>query len=163
MTNIVDYIGRLHTVVLHLPIGIFVLGFILQYLTPKKFTVHEQLLSVVFITGWITAVISWILGWMHYLSGDYGANAIAWHKWSALFFVMVSGALMIYYLRRKKQVWVKTFYHALFVLTMISMTMAGHFGGELTHGEGFLTSESHDSRSNDFSKKCTKRKTIELQ
>jgi hypothetical protein len=36
---------------------------------------------------------------------------------------------------------------------MISMTMAGHFGGELTHGEGFLTSESHDSRSNDFSGK----------
>jgi len=153
MTNIVDYIGRLHTVVLHLPIGIFVLGFILQYLTPKKFTVHEQLLSVVFITGWITAVISWMLGWMLSLSGDYGANAIAWHKWSALFFVMVSGVLMIYYLRRKKQVWMKTLYHALFSLTMISMTMAGHFGGELTHGEGFLTSESNYSRSNDFSGK----------
>lgn len=153
MTNIVDYIGRFHTIVLHLPIGIFVLAFILQYLTPKKFTIHEQLLSVVFIMGWITAVISWILGWMLSLSGDYGANTIAWHKWTALFFVIVSGALMIYYLRRKMQFWTKTFYHLLFGLTIISMIAAGHFGGELTHGEGFLTSEVNDNGTTDFSGK----------
>jgi hypothetical protein len=157
MTNIVDYIGRLHTIVLHLPIGIFVLAFILQYLTPKKFTIHEQLLSVVFIMGWITAVLSWVLGWMLSLSGDYGPNAIALHKWSALFFVIVSGALMFYYLRRKTQFWMKALYHVLFGLTMLSMVMAGHFGGELTHGEGFLTTEVNDRSTTDFSGKNAQR------
>lgn len=146
MTGVTDYLGRFHTVVLHLPLGIYCLAFMLQYIKPGIRKSDDRLLHLVFMMGSITALLSWILGWMLSLSGDYAPNAIDRHKWTALVFVIFSLLLLTSHLYAKRNNRFQYLYHIVFFCTLFTMSVAGHLGGSITHGEGFLTLEDGRGR-----------------
>lgn len=141
MTNLLDYLGRLHPLVLHLPIGIYVLAFVLQYLKPKRIQIDQRILSILLNAGLIAACLTWLFGWLLSRSGDYGENIIFWHQWTSLAFVLSAFMVSLMHSIKAKYSWASQLYHTSFFLSLFLITISGHFGGEITHGEDFLLGE----------------------
>lgn len=132
--DILNLIGRFHPLVLHLPIGALVIGFILELLSRKE--KHQPLraaLPVVLLFGAVSAVIAAVLGYLLSLEGGYDDQLLALHQWSGIGLALLSVALYFAAQKRAK------LYFPLFLLTMVLLTIAGHFGGSLTHGSDYLT------------------------
>jgi uncharacterized membrane protein/mono/diheme cytochrome c family protein len=138
------FLGRMHPLLLHVPIGIYVLLFLLQYVF-RRTSERDGLLSVSLLTGFITSSLTAGLGWTLALEGDHAGDTVEWHRWTGIAFAACSGLLWFIHGR----VWAGRLspkvYHACFAFTMLLMTAAGHFGGELTHGKGYLFGEDSSS------------------
>ena len=124
-----DFIGRLHPLILHLPIGFLAIAFMMQL--AKK----EALKPAIGFTlkwGMIAAIISSASGYFLSQEGGYDENLLFWHKWLGIATAVLSA--VIYYLFKTSA---KAFF-PFFVATIIVLLWAGHYGGSLTHGSGFL-------------------------
>jgi len=78
------------------------------------------------------------------LSGGYEENLLDWHRYTAIAMCVVSIGLLAYK-KYKKEEYPTPYYHAGFHLMMLALLLAGHFGGEMTHGEGYLFSAATDT------------------
>jgi uncharacterized membrane protein len=128
-------LGPFHPLLVHLPIGFLLLGIIFQWLASiKKYEALLPAVRISYLLGAIAAVLSCISGWVLSSGGEYDAATLAWHRWSAIALTLLSAA--VYLLAAKvNNIWQRVMASVLLVL----MIVAGHFGGTLTHGEGFLT------------------------
>lgn len=129
------FLGHLHPVLVHLPIGSLVLLGVLELLTTfQRFKDAAQSKRV--ILGFATAgsVAAATCGWLLSQSGGYDTELLYWHRLAGL---GVAGACTVTLLlcRPNRQ---RAFRVAL-LATLTFLVLAGHFGGEMTHGRGFLT------------------------
>lgn len=123
--------GRLHLLLLHLPIGFLLLASLLAArLHWKKSTDHRSALDFTVLCGAVVAWMSAGCGWLLAREGDYEPSLLAWHRWLGVGAAAL--AVMTWLLRRSQ--W---YYTAIF-MTAAVVGIAGHFGGSLTHGEGYL-------------------------
>ncbi|WP_235297070.1 c-type cytochrome domain-containing protein [Portibacter marinus] len=130
----VDFLGRMHILILHLPIGILLMVVILEWVhLIKEIKVPDSVFKVIYFVGAISAIFACITG--NILAGgyDYTSAETNDHFWAGIvtallasvtFLMSVSGLANF----RK--------YASLVVAASIMVT--GHLGGSLTHGEGFL-------------------------
>jgi uncharacterized membrane protein/mono/diheme cytochrome c family protein len=131
-----DIIGRFHPLLVHLPIGILLLGCFFQLLTIKeKFAFLQPSVPVMFFWGMLGAVFSCISGYMLSLSGDYEEQLVGRHQWLGISTAIVSFVLWLLY---KFSIAVKTA-RIISVLIIALITVTGHLGGSLTHGSTYLT------------------------
>jgi len=140
---IIDFLGHLHPVFVHLPIGFLALAYVIQYLF-KSNTEKSRLIDFVLVAGILSSLLAALLGWMLSLSGGYEENLLDWHRYTAIAVCVVSIALLAYK-KYKKEEYKTPYYHAGFHLMMLALLLAGHFGGEMTHGEGYLFSAATDT------------------
>lgn len=137
MINVSDelgLIGRLHPVLLHLPIGFLVfLGVIEAVAYSPRFagvaTARRLLLPLTVIATAVSAMCGWILSW----SGEYDSDALAWHKWSGTALVVMVAALPA--LVRWGAMGV---YRAWLGLTLTLLLVTGHYGNALVRGADYL-------------------------
>jgi hypothetical protein len=136
MTMLLTYLGRLHVVVLHLPIGFLVLAFLMELANRRSLTSVNFQPAIRFSLFWgmTSAALAAGLGYLLSLDGDYDAELLRWHQWSG--FGTAGLAALLYY-AAKSEVLTKV-YFPLFLLTMSTLAVAGHFGGSLTHGSDYL-------------------------
>lgn len=136
LLTIQEFIGRFHPVLVHLPIGILVLAFILQCIERfgKKKNFHESI-TIALLAGMIGAILSCVTGFLLSQSGDYDADAVNWHQWMGIITAVFSIVLYYGYRKRDKDTWQWPGMIFLFILIVIT----GHLGGNLTHGSGYLT------------------------
>ena len=73
------------------------------------------------------AVCGWLLG----REGGYEADLLERHRWSGIACTGLTAALLL--LRRRPLP-----YAATFTACLLTLGVAGHLGGTLTHGEGYL-------------------------
>ena len=131
------FIGRLHPLVLHLPIGIFVFVFMMEsYARLKKSEDFRGAISLGLLSASLFASISCFTGWLLSSSGDYSGDLIWYHKWGAIVFTLL--AWMLYFLQKRT---VSKSYFYLLCLAIIGLTYVGHQGASLTHGPDFLWAE----------------------
>jgi len=135
---IINFLGHLHPVFVHLPIGFLVIAYLIQYLF-KSNTGKSALIDFVLAAGILSSILAAFFGWMLSLSGGYEENLLDWHRYTAIAVCIVSIALLAYK-KIKKEEYRTPIYHAGFNLMMLALVLAGHFGGEMTHGEGYLFS-----------------------
>ena len=140
---IINFLGHLHPVFVHLPIGFLALAYVIQYLF-KSNAEKSRLIDFVLIAGIVSSLLAAFFGWMLSLSGGYEENLLDWHRYTAIAVCVVSIALLAYK-RYKKDEYRTLYYHAGFHLMMLALLLAGHFGGEMTHGEGYLFSAATDT------------------
>jgi uncharacterized membrane protein len=99
--NISEVIGRLHPVLVHLPIGILLLAGLFQLLAFKpKYTGLHVATSIALFWGMISAILSCISGYLLSLSGDYDEELVDTHKWFAIATASIS--LIAYLFNRWK-------------------------------------------------------------
>ncbi|MEX2511347.1 MAG: DUF1549 domain-containing protein [Cyclobacteriaceae bacterium] len=135
--------GRLHPLAVHFPVGLLVFAALLELLTIKNF--HGKLrpgITLLVLAGVVGALVSVVFGLMLANIEEYGGSTLDVHQWAGIA-TAGFGAFVVYFLyqvvmnqRRGK---IKAFRISLF-LTAFGVSIAGHFGASLTHGEDFLTS-----------------------
>ena len=131
--------GRMHTLLLHFPIVILILGVILGLrrfsVTYNSNTIFENLVDSFLLLGAILAGVTVIMGLFLSREGGYSGDALLWHKWMGAGIFLLSSVM--YWLRNK--VWYKkTLAWCLGSGMVIIIIITGHFGGILTHGENFI-------------------------
>lgn len=133
--DLVQFLGRFHVLLLHLPIGIlFMAAFIEIYWVIKK-QPRNPLFKAVWLWGAFSAAGAAFLGYLLSLGGGYSEEAIATHRNWAIS-VIVCSFFCWFYLGRiadqGKQI------VGLSVLQLFLLFSTGHYGANMTHGETFL-------------------------
>ena len=150
--DLTQLIGNFHPVLVHLPIGFLLLAVVLQLLARnEKYASLQNAISIAFLLGTISALLSCITGWTLASGGDYDETTLFWHRWLGLAVAFISSVGYIF----SKNSLNKTKTVIAIILSLL-IFITGHLGGTLTHGEGFLTK---GFQSNTDSAKST-RKTI---
>jgi uncharacterized membrane protein len=148
MPDIMNFIGRFHPVLLHLPIGVFVLivfqeiGAILRRRNPAA-EANTSLFPLFF--GAASSVLAVIAGFLLFQSGEYVGNEIAErHLWSGLIFSVL--AIVTFLLKAWSVALVSgaKFYRFMLFVSVGLMGFASHDGASLTHGESYLTDYAPD-------------------
>jgi uncharacterized membrane protein len=130
-----EFIGHLHPVIVHLPIGILLLG-VLMMVYEYYSKVDLQLpISFAFLVGSISAVMACIAGWILSNSGEYDTLLVQKHQWTGISTAAIG--LLAYLLKQYRKL--------LAILLTLLIIITGHFGGTLTHGENYLFNSNENS------------------
>jgi len=130
------FIGRFHPLIVHLPIGILFLAFLLNLIFLKK-TDHPVYKSIgtIILIGAIFAIPAAIAGLLLAESGGYSEDELSLHQYFGLALIIFSFG--VWWLRRKTQ---NVNLQLTMLITLIVLLMiTGHLGGNLTHGSTYLT------------------------
>lgn len=134
--SIPEFIGRFHPLLVHLPIGILLLALLLQFLSRKeKFALSHGAMKVMWLLGMFSAVLSCLTGYLLSLGGEYEGNTVNLHMWMGIGVALVSMLVCAKVFAGKFDIVYKSGAIALLLL----ITITGHLGGSLTHGDDFLT------------------------
>lgn len=135
-----ELLGRLHPIILHLPIGFLILAWLMECLSQRaKYATLRPAVGFALQVGmWAaigTAISGYILSW----EGGYEENLLLWHQYLGMGTAI--GSVVLYILNRKKEGRpnLEKGYFPLFTALMILLLATGHYGGSLTHGSDFLT------------------------
>lgn len=139
------FFGRLHPLVVHLPIGFLVLAFIFNVSAYfKKLPNLQVAVPFTLLLGAISASFACIFGWLLSETGDYGAKTLENHKYSGLAIAAIS--FLLYYLTtshfQKRLLIPGKIYSGLMLGLMGLLSYTGHQGSNLTHGSEYLSIET---------------------
>jgi hypothetical protein len=126
--------GRMHPLMLHLPIGMFVM-FLVLFLLRKSFeaTDFEKVLNVVLLLTGFFAFITAISGSLLSHEPDaYNVNELAFHRNTGFGFAF--GVYLLSIINGEYP----TFSRVLVGINALLLIVAGHKGAEITHGKDFL-------------------------
>jgi uncharacterized membrane protein len=134
--NLGQFLGRFHPLMVHLPVAILVLVPLMELLGRKTTLAHLRLaagslLSLAALVSYFTALDGWLLAW----SGGYRGRDVTFHMWIGVAFAAACGLAA----RARCADAPKAAYPALLSLAFVLMVIAGHFGGSISHGDGYLT------------------------
>lgn len=134
--NLLQFFGRLHPLLVHLPIGIILLTVMLHVFVRKpKYTAFKDLLPFLWFAGFITSVMACLTGFTLKQGGGYDEEAVTIHQYLGIGLAVATGLVFVIHSRRFLQRFLLPF--VLFVAVLLFGT--GHYGGNLTHGEEYLT------------------------
>src|ERR1700754_1369271 len=131
----IRFIGHFHPVIVHLPIGILILGIVLQWVARKDAAPFHRAISISFLLGMISALMACLSGFMLSISDDYDENLVGWHLWMGIAVAFTSALLYLWHVTKKYVRWQLP----MGVLLCVLIIITGHLGGSLTHGSGYLT------------------------
>lgn len=138
-----EFLGRLHPLVVHFPIGVLITAFFLELFTlgDKRPELRPGIRWLIYI-GAGTSLISAVVGLMLAYGGNYPSTELDVHLWAGLATVVLSltAAWLLYRAESsglKKDMMI---YRGTFTTAILVLTVAGHFGASLTHGSDYLTS-----------------------
>ena len=134
--EIFEFLGSLHPLVVHLPIGFIILTLLVNILIKTKNNSVKRIITIgwffTFISGGIAALFGWFLSDNNY----YLESQINIHKWSGIAFVVIT--FLIWILRALNFNLTKSFNRISNLTILILILITGHYGGEMTHGKGYL-------------------------
>ena len=136
-------IGHLHPLFVHLPIGIILLTFLLEvysrFIAKKSF---DEVIEFTLLVAGVTALLSLGTGWLLSEESGYDEDALFLHRWMAVAFTITT--LLLYLVKRSKRNGVNKTYIPLFLVVLGLISLTGHFGGNMTHGEDYLFVEEKE-------------------
>ncbi|HMK17207.1 MAG TPA: c-type cytochrome domain-containing protein, partial [Chitinophagaceae bacterium] len=129
-------VGRMHPLLLHLPIGLLVISFILwigkRNVEPASFQkIFILVLQVTAFTAGLTALMGFFLS----REGGYDENILLKHKVLGITTAILSYTLLLIYRSFPEK---KFVFGTTITVSLAAMIIGSHFGSNLTHGEGFV-------------------------
>jgi uncharacterized membrane protein len=133
------FVGRFHSLLVHLPIGIFILAYLFEVLLQLGFRSlipSRKIIIVTYIVGLLAGIVAAVTGWLLSFSDDYSLEALNDHKLLGITTLVVMALVIIYQAkapahRNKLKLLAST-------IAIIFTGLTGHFGGNLTHGPTYL-------------------------
>ena len=131
----VDFFGKFHPLIVHLPIGIMFLNIVFVFLARrgKYADAIKNILPLTLLLGMASAILACATGWFLSRKGGYDDAILFKHQWLGISLAVLS--VIIYVSKNKENKWLWLVMTGLLMLT-------GHFGGTLTHGENYLSFDS---------------------
>ncbi|MGY6650067.1 DUF2231 domain-containing protein [Wenyingzhuangia sp. IMCC45574] len=133
--DIISFLGRLHPLIVHLPIGFLLIAFLIDlFFKGKKRKSLKSGVLFILVLGFLSSVGASVLGWLLSWEGGYESDVLQLHK---IFGIITAVFALVALWSRffdKDKVYATS---ALVIITLISLT--GHYGGVLTHGATYLT------------------------
>ena len=129
-----EFLGHLHPLIVHLPIGILLFAFLMMLFQKFSKVDMESAISLALLLGAISAIAACVPGYILAQSGDYDADLVFNHQWAGIATALLS--LLAYFSKQFRWIFASA--------TIIALVFAGHFGGVLTHGDNFLFPIKHE-------------------
>ena len=128
--------------VVHFPLGLILFAAILELFTIGRFNSKLRPgIKICLITGVIASVISAAFGWLLAADEEYTGNTFTVHQWSGIA-TAISGSLvllLLFRLKKHQQSSTVGIYRTMLFVTAAGISITGHFGASLTHGDEYLT------------------------
>ncbi len=144
---ITDFFGRLHPLLVHLPIGILFIAGIFEFLSYfVRYKKLRQAVQPALFWGALFSIMAALSGYFLSQEGGYDDSLLSLHRNTGIATAII--ATLLYFLRKSavtyfqdkgKRKLVRIF---LFIPLIGVLSLAGHLGGSLTHGEDYLFSFS---------------------
>jgi hypothetical protein len=127
--------GRMHPLVLHLPIGILIFLVVLMFFQKQiDSSVTNQIIHIGLLLTSLSASISALFGFFLSLQSDYGYDVLMRHKVSGVILSFLCYAVLLWNKGGLK----RSVFLGLGIVSFLTLIIAGHTGSVLTHGENFL-------------------------
>ena len=140
-------VGRMHPLLLHLPIGLLILSALLVTFRKgfKKKSFHNFLNFVLYFSA-LTSALTAIMGLLLSREGGYDETQLNLHLATGVCVSLLSGWLLWLSLYALKK---KIVFNISLAISTIVLLASGHLGSVLTHGENFvlqpLSQETNDA------------------
>jgi uncharacterized membrane protein/mono/diheme cytochrome c family protein len=132
-------VGRLHPLILHFPIVVLIMAMILEFFRFKERFQTEKLYheftTYLWLCGALFAALTAVMGLFLSKEPGYEGGTLQWHKWFGVTVVFVSTGI---YWCRNAQWYSPKIARSGAVITILCLTIAGHFGADITHGDNYL-------------------------
>lgn len=130
---ILSFLGRLHPLIVHLPIGFLLLAAVFYFFGNKeKHAFLQKALPITLFLSAISSVAAALFGWFLANEGSYDDQTLFLHRWMGIGVAVLATTAWILTIQSKKiPVW-------LIGAMVILLTVTGHLGGALTHGADYL-------------------------
>lgn len=129
-------IGRMHPLLLHLPIGLFIISFILwlgrRSIEQQSF---EKIFILVLTVTAFTAALTALMGFFLSREGGYDEAVLSKHKILGVITAALAYILLLIYQNGPQK---KILFASSMIVSLLVMIIGSHFGSTLTHGEGFV-------------------------
>ncbi|MGJ8693720.1 MAG: c-type cytochrome domain-containing protein [Thalassotalea sp.] len=143
--DLIQFFGRFHVLVLHLPIGILMLSALLELHTLYKKSVHNPLINWIWFWGGISATGACVLGWMLSQGEGYTAEAVFIHRSFGISVAVTAFICWLYFKQVKSSNKINRVLGASFAsIQLLLLFSTGHYGANMTHGETYLVDKAPD-------------------
>ena len=131
LIELLDFLGSLHPLIVHLPIGIVLLTIAIDVFMRNKNNSVQRVITMGWFFSFFSGLLAAIFGWFLGDNGYYLESQINIHKWSGICFIL-------WLLRYTNFRFSKSFNRSVNLTSIILLMITGHFGGEMTHGQNYL-------------------------
>ena len=136
------FLAPFHAVVLHYPIGFLTLAFLLEIYRYKRPSIELQKVTTgVIVLSLLSGFLAASLGILRASGGGYESKALDLHRWFGLaipFLTLITLGLQMRANRTPGPSTALIGYRASLTATLVVLVVAGHYGGNLTHGSKYL-------------------------
>ncbi|MBX2923249.1 MAG: DUF1549 domain-containing protein [Chitinophagaceae bacterium] len=129
------FLGRLHPMIVHFPIGLLCVALIMELIAWKRKKSFYPAIQTMVVIGAVSALLSVVFGLLLSKTEEYGGDLLTLHQWTGIATMIFAGITAYAYYKKSRQL-----QKFLLTATVIGVTVAGHYGASLTHGEDYLTS-----------------------
>jgi len=137
-----QFFGRLHPMIVHFPIALLIFAAILELVTIRKYNSRFRPgIQALVLIGAVSAVIAALFGWLLANSDGVQGELLDLHQQVGIATAFLSLFVLFFLYEAGKNPLpnqVKLFRTSLFI-ACLGVSVTGHFGASLTHGEEFLT------------------------
>lgn len=137
------FFGRLHPLMVHFAVALLVVAGLMELTTLRRYQSKLRPgINLLVYAGASGALLSVLFGWLLADLESYGGETLAWHRWSGVATAVLGllAAGLLWAMRKKRLPSMIRLYRATLFLAAGGVSMAGHFGASITHGEDYLTS-----------------------
>ena len=134
LTPWTTFYGELHPVILHLPIGIFILVFIMEIVGLLSFGKWKPQTQFPLFLGVVGAVLAVIFGCLLIQQGDQSMDEAIWHLWGSIAFTVVGTLAFLAKIWATRSGASSPIYGILLIASIALLLWSSHIGGVMTHG-----------------------------
>lgn len=133
---LLPFLGRMHPVLVHLPIGILIFGILLCFFPQNGKNLFLPSIRLAFLLGGLFSFAAGGSGFLQYQGEGFAWEDVQVHLIGGIFTSL--GSFGMYALLQKKTILSTKIRILAFGLGLI-LGITGHLGGNLTHGEDYFT------------------------
>ena len=133
------FLGRFHPLLVHLPIGFLILAILIEiYCSIFKIKINRRIVNFTWFIAFFSSVLTTILGLLVAETGHYIDENLFMHKIFGLSLTAISFISWFLRLSIFSNLFSSSLKTLFNTIIIVLLTLTGHYGGNLTHGETYL-------------------------
>ena len=149
--NSLLFFGRLHPMMVHFPIALLLVALVMELLSGKRENLRSGANLLLYL-GTLSAFLAVVMGLVLHKTENYGGELVEYHEWTGILTFLLAGLAIVFLRRTERGKGRRTVYRLSLALSVISLTIAGHLGASLTHGEDYLSGAFEQDTEHDAGK-----------